>query len=513
MKDKKSLNNRQKEFGSETVHAGIALSNIETVNRFGSANAEFIKGYSGIDNETGQQLAKGLADIAKYKVNPEYEHQNIKQQAGFSAEIGATSRDNAESIINRSNIRTSRSDDLVQYGKNHNVIDRVQILDGNILEGSQSQMKFVGDRDNLLKSIAQEDGKFARYRGVKLELPSEQYDGAASHCYEKSKQLRFNAGKAEELGNYDIADKLRHEANNYDQLANNVRDTGLTTEDAIYYRKHPKMATIHDISRTSHRAGIEGAKAGLIIGGAISIFTNAFAVAQEKKQLNEAAKDIAIDTAQATTLSYAAAYTGSAIKGVMQQSGQQTMRTLANTSLPTLVIGICVSLSGSIKSYTTGEISEAQLLSEVGEKGAGMLTAGMMAAIGQLAIPIPLLGAAVGGMIGYTLSSFFYQSALEASKSVEHSREVLKHTRYIQEAARIRIAKEQSDFDKFVCREIPQLQQATRQLFTSLNLDNQSINTVVSAVNQYATLLGKQLEFQSIQEFDEFMSSDSPLIL
>lgn len=83
MKDKKSLNNRQKEFGSETVHAGIALSNIETVNRFGSANAEFIKGYSGIDNETGQQLAKGLADIAKYKVNPEYEHQNIKQQAVF----------------------------------------------------------------------------------------------------------------------------------------------------------------------------------------------------------------------------------------------------------------------------------------------------------------------------------------------------------------------------------------------------------------------------------------------
>lgn len=142
-----------------------------------------------------------------------------------------------------------------------------------------------------------------------------------------------------------------------------------------------------------------------------------------------------------------------------------------------------------------------------------MLSAGMMAAIGQLAIPIPFLGAAVGGMIGYTLSSFFYQSALEASKSVEHSREVLKHTRYIQEAARIRIAKEQSDFDKFVCREIPQLQQATRQLFTSLNLDNQSINTVVSAVNQYATLLGKQLEFQSIQEFDEFMSSDSPLIL
>lgn len=55
--------------------------------RFGSANAEYVKGYRGVDNVTGQRLAKGLVDIAKHKVNddPHYATQNIKQQAGFSA--------------------------------------------------------------------------------------------------------------------------------------------------------------------------------------------------------------------------------------------------------------------------------------------------------------------------------------------------------------------------------------------------------------------------------------------
>ena len=42
------------------------LAASETVSRFGSANAEYIKGFTGVDNETGQRLAKGLADIARF---------------------------------------------------------------------------------------------------------------------------------------------------------------------------------------------------------------------------------------------------------------------------------------------------------------------------------------------------------------------------------------------------------------------------------------------------------------
>lgn len=503
------------EIAQDIARLGVALATNETVSRFGNAGTEFIKGYRGVDNETGQQFAKGLADIAQHNVNPDPAEavKNIKQQAGFAAEVATTSRDNAEAIIQGSEVRTSRSDDLPQYGRNHNVVDRVQVLNGEIIEGSQAQMKFVGDRDLLFERIAREDGKFARYRGIKLELPSEQFEGAEQYCRDEADTLHQQADVVQQKGNPGEADRLRRKADNYEQLADNVKDSGLTTEEAIFYREYPKIATALDIAHTSHRAGMEGAKYGAIIGGCISLLQNGLSAAQGKKEMGEAAKDLAVDTAKAGALGYSTAFAGSAIKGVMQQSSRQTIRTLANTSAPTLVVNVCLSLGSSVKRYVTGEISEAQLLTEVDEKGAGMLSAGMMTTLGQLAIPVPFVGAAIGGMIGYTLSSLFYQSALDAARGAEISREVLKRTQAIQEAARARVAKEQFELDAFVCREIPQLQQATRQLFGSLGTVHQTADAVSAAINQFATLLGKQLEFQSMAEFDDFMYSDRPLTL
>ncbi|MDD2729034.1 hypothetical protein [Malikia sp.] len=499
----------------EIFRSGIALSASETVSRFGSANAEFIKGYTGTDNETGQRYAKGLADIAKHKVNsdPMEAAKNIKQQAGFSAEVAATSRDNSEAIIAKSKVRTIRSDDITEYGRNHNIVDRVQILDGQIIEGSQAQMKFVGNRDQLFKDIALEGKKFERYRGTKLELPSEQYEGAAQHCREEAQQLRFNADRAEQSGKTDISAKLRREANNYEELANNISDSGITTEQAIFYRKYPKIATAIDMARTSHKAGLEGAKYGSVIGGSISLLQNIFALAQNEKSLGDASTDFAIDTTKAAALGYSTAFAGSIVKSGMQQSSNQTMRSLAGSSAPALAVNVCVSLSGSIKRYVQGEITESQLLAEVGEKSTSMLASGMIATLGQIAIPIPFLGAAIGGIIGHTLSSIFYQAALDSARSVEISREIMERTQAIQAAAREKISQEQTAFNNFLQREFPQLQSETQQLFSIINSATCNIDELTSSINKYATILGKNLRFNNLNEFNEFMNSGEPLRL
>jgi len=511
--------NREQEIKRDAERTATALSTSETVSRYGSANAEYIKGYTGIDHETGKSFAKSLKGIAQGRIHPDYAEQNIKQQAGYAAEVATTSRENAEAIIQKSNVRTSRSDDLDLYGRNHNSVDRVKILDGKIIEGSQSQMKFVGDRNALFKKIAEDtqkgEAEFARYRGLKLELPSEQCKDAADYCHNKARELREKAQKAAQKGApKDVVERLQKNAENYEQLAENIVDSGLTTEDAIFYRKHPKIATARDIARTSHRAGVEGAKYAAIIGASISLLTNAFSVAQEKKQLDEAARDLAIDTAKATALGYSTAFAGSALKGVMQQSPNSYLRTLANTNAPALAVNICLSLGSSVKRFITGEISEAQLLSEVGEKGAGMLSSSMMAALGQIAIPIPFVGAAVGGMIGYTLSSMFYQHALEAAHGVELSREQLARVRIVEAAARERIALEKGQLDDFISREIPQLKQETEEILQSLDQTAQcNIDSFAHKLNSFAELLGKKLEFRSRAEFNDFMDSEIPLTI
>lgn len=499
---------------NETVRFGAVMSTSELVERFGEANAEYIKGYSGIDHETGKKFAKGLKEISEHKVNAQYAEQNIKQQAGYSAEIAATSRDNAQAIIDRSKVRVSRSDDLSEYGRNHNVVDRVQLIDGQIIDGSQAQMKFVGNRNELFRKITKENGEFARYRGVKLELPSEQYEGAAQHCNEMAEKLRLNASEAEKKGNLKVASELRKQAKNYETLAKNVTDSGLTTEQAIFYRKYPKLATAIDIARTSHQAGVKGAQYGAVIGGSISIIKNIFAILQDEKEADQAVIDAAIDSTQAAALGYGTAFTGAAIKAGMKQSSKETIRNLSNTNIPVLVMNTCLSLAGLVKSYVKGDISESQFLYAVGERGAGMLSGGMMAALGQAAVPIPFVGAAVGGMVGYALSVMFYQSALSSAISVEASRVELARVRAIERAARNRIAQERANFELFVKTELSSFYQETQILFDSLNdKELMDINQITLVVNNYAHLLGKELQFETQSEFDDFMSSDDAFLL
>lgn len=74
-------------------HAGLAGAQAETVQRYGSAVKEHFVSYSGMDNETGKQLAKGLRQVAESKVNPDSAAMNIKQQAGFAAEIKTQARE------------------------------------------------------------------------------------------------------------------------------------------------------------------------------------------------------------------------------------------------------------------------------------------------------------------------------------------------------------------------------------------------------------------------------------
>ena len=171
-------------------------------------------------------------------------------------------------------------------------------------------------------------------------------------------------------------------------------------------------------------------------------------------------------------------------------------------------------LVDQLAAFTTREIGRTGEPVYLVGHALGGIVSGMMAALGQLAIPIPFVGAAIGGMIGYTLSSLFYQSAVDAARGAEASRKDLERIHAIQTAARGHIAEQQAALDAFVRSEIPQLQQATQQFLGFLDSSQiQSIDAFSSTINQYATLLGKNLEFQSMQEFDDFMDSDRPLEL
>jgi len=82
--------------GSNQINTAIGLSVNDTVKLHGSANAEFLKGLRGVDYESGIVFDRSLLKVSQSKVNEEFAAQNIKQQAGYSAEIASVSRKNGQ---------------------------------------------------------------------------------------------------------------------------------------------------------------------------------------------------------------------------------------------------------------------------------------------------------------------------------------------------------------------------------------------------------------------------------
>lgn len=504
----------KKKHNNDLSNQAISGGLFETVSRHGSAGAEFLKGLRGIDYETGQVFDRSLQQISDYKINPEYVERNIKQQAGFSAEVVSVSKRNAEAIIEGRPERYSRSEDLANYGKNDTAVDIVELLDGQ--ERATSQMKFVGDPEGLLKKIACGEGggknDLSRYMQVdKLELPSEQVEEMKAHCRAQSEKLKQQAEYARTNGKTELAEKLEKQSANYEQLEGKITDAGLSTDQAVDYRLNPDWETVKDIASVSHRAGIEGAKFGAAIGGGISAITNAIAVYSGNKELNEAITDTAKDTLVSAGVGYGTAFAGTAIKTYMQQSASDTFRALSKTGLPTAIVTACIAACKNVARYAQDEINEAQLAREMGMVATSMLSGAAFAALGQMAIPIPVVGGLIGSMIGYAVTNHFYQGFFNTLQEARLSAERRQLVEMKCAAAAALARRYEHDLKALFAAKVARLDSESRAMFAVLENPDSSAEALCRSMNRFAEMLGKKISISSMAELDKAMLSDDVL--
>lgn len=498
---------------NEIKNITIASSQYEITQCYGSAGAEFLKGLRGVDRETGEVFDRSLKQISEYKINPDYAEQNIKQQAGFSAEVVSVNKRNAEAIIEGKNSRTYRSEDFPGYGKNHNTVDIIEISDGEIIT---SQTKFVSNKNALLKKIACGEGggknDLSRYLSEnKLEVPTEQVESMKEHCREQSKSLREQYARLKAEGNIELAETKLEHAKNYEALEDKISDSGVTTEEAIRIRTNPEKETFKNIAKTSHKAGIEGAKLGATIGGSVSLIGNAIALYSGDKTLYEATSETIKDTAKSAGMGYATGFSGSTLKAYWSQSSSETLRAVAKTNLPATIISICASTGKLITRYAKGEINEAELAKEMGVSLSGMLSASMFAGIGQLAIPVPVLGGMIGGLVGYAMTNTFYQSFFDVLKEAKLSKQRREMVEMHCATAKMIANAYRENLTELFNTKIIQLKDTGQAMFDALDNPELSCEEFCTEMNRFALVLGKDLPIKSKAELDQAMQSDEPL--
>lgn len=498
------------------INAGISGASAEVVQRYGSAVKEHVVAYDGSNNETGTQLKRSLKSISKYDVDPNYNNQNLKQQAGFSAEVQETAKTNAENIIKGEAKRKIRTDDMGNV--NDPLYDHVEIdASGNRIAGSETQMKFVGNspKEAFAKLSSKKFIEKYHDKDVIIEVPSNYYDGIIREADEQIAKLQEQMKDQLAKSNTDNVNNLKKKIEDYQKIKKNIRKSSVSTDEAMFARLHPKLSTAKNIAKVSHRAGLETAQTAGIIGGSVSIVQNLVALVKDDITVEDAVKNVAKDTAISVVVGYGTGFAGSTIKGLMQNASSGTLRAVSKTNVPGVIVSAAMGATKTLSRYFKGEINGLECFEELGEQGIGMLSSSMFALIGQAAIPIPIVGGLIGGMLGYALSSASYGALVEALKSANLAHE-----------ERIRIEKECDEHISMIRAYRLELEKVIHEyLVSNMEIFHRSFDDIKSSLaigdvdgfifgtNTISKALGRTPQFSSIDEFDIIMGSNIPLKL
>ncbi|MDR2518435.1 MAG: hypothetical protein LBD13_03355 [Spirochaetaceae bacterium] len=507
--------------------AGIsaALAGGEVSQRYGGAVKEHLAAYGGVDNEANKTLKINLKSVSEYKVNPDSKAKNFKTQAGFSAEVKETARENAERIINGDKTRVVRTDDVKENSqigghtitKNDQLYDHVTLDEhGTIIEGSGSQMKFVGKNpQEALDNLASKKCEKYLDANAELEVPSDYYDEMKADAQARAAALREQAARLRAEGKTDLADKQQAKAEKYEKIHKNLEKSKVSNKDALEARLHPELSTIKDAASLGHRAGIESAKAGALIGGGVSVVKNVVAMASGEKSPEEAALAVAKDTGTAAATSYVTGFGGSLIAGAMRNAENATIRTLSKTSLPAMIVSAAVEAGKTLGKYLNGEIDGTECLVELGEKGTGMISSACFAALGQMVIPIPVVGALVGGMAGYVLNSALYKHVAGALQGAKLAREERIRIEAECEEAIKRIRESRAAMEAVISEYLAGHKAVFQAAFDDMKAALQlgDIDGFIAGANAITCKLGGKPQFNTFSEFDALMQSSEPLRL
>lgn len=528
--DRHEWERQREDMEHHAMQAALQGAAAETVQRFGAAAKEHLVAYSGVDHETGEQLAKSLKKVAGERVHPDYVKQNIKQQAGFSAEVESVARRNAKNIINGEGVRFKRSDDVIRADGtrdvNNQIIDVVAFDQfGDEIAGSKAQMKFVGkDAKELLSKL--KGAKYQKYldRNVRMEIPDDYYDvlmgdgpdGIDAQIDKLQHQLDDDRLAA------DASDQVHQKIDKLRKIKKSLRKSGLTKDEAIQARMHPKTVVAKDIAKLANKAGVQQAKTGALIGGGVSLIRNLVECVKGDIKPEQAAKNIGADAAMAAAFSYVTAFSGTAIKGAMQNASSEYVRGLSRTNVAATLVSTTVDVSKAIARYCRGEITGAQCVEQMGQQGLGQLGALMgTAAVMSSASAVGVTGLAavaagmVGSTIGYTAAIAVYEELSTALNEYEMAKEErIRVERECAEAVEL-IRRYRIEFNDAVDAYLADKAEAFNAGFEAMDkaIMENDVNGYLSGNAMIQEALGHKPQFRTQQEFDDVMSSDENFVL
>ena len=251
---------------------------------------------------------------------------------------------------------------------------------------------------------------------------------------------------------------------------------------------------------------------------AFQITDNLGAFLGGEKNFSQAVTNLTVNTAKNSAVTYTkeqgAKICADAVKTLAEKAEKEMgkglvsggLKKLANANTLMNVAGTAYDIGKALKQLMNGEITEAEFLRIVGEKGTAAVVSSAFAAVGT-AIAGPIVGTVIGSALGYFATSVLFSSVLQAFDEAEMARKRYEAVHEFCEYSIREMERQRLEFEAKVKEFLSE-----RQYVIDTNLDNyeraiknKDSDAMSAALNNIAEEFGGELQFKTKKEFRTFM--------
>lgn len=272
-----------------------------------------------------------------------------------------------------------------------------------------------------------------------------------------------------------------------------------------------KISALKNIANIGHEAGKYCAKNAGDTALTTSVIKNIVSVIKGEKNSEEAIADSIKDGGKAAVTGYAMGAGLTVVSHSLSNSSSKFIQGLVKSNIPGKVITSVLVTGDALKKWGEGEITTQECLIELGDKGLNMATMGYSMALGQALIPIPIVGGAVGSLVGSMLMNTYYNNLINTlqKKEMEH------HQRMCIIAECYAVAEQTKAFRKEFESYLDSYFQEYRECFdtalASIQFTYQlgDADGMISSANKISRKLGGKIHYETVEEFKSFIDDDS----
>ena len=273
--------------------------------------------------------------------------------------------------------------------------------------------------------------------------------------------------------------------------------------------------SLDNIVKTGYEAGKTGAKNAGITAVTMSGIMNLVSVIKGEKTGEEAISDTVRNGGKAAVTGYAMSSSMTIVSHSLSNVSSEFIQGLARSNVPSNVITAVLVTGDTLKKWGEGDITTQECFIELGDKGLTMATMGYSMAMGQALIPIPIIGGAIGALIGTSLTSTYYSALIKELQIKElEQQERIK----IIEECRSAIELEKSyreELEKYLNSYLKDYKEYFDTALSSMKVSFAQGDAygVIAGANEITKKLGGDVQYESVEEFEKLLESDVPFVL